>query len=61
MTGQLVRVQPCAQHLGCFHNYGGIYQVLRRLRHGAVVLQHIPSGNVGLADMDEILPAEEIK
>ena len=65
-TGAEVQVQPCVEHLkrkagepACFQNWGGAYQIVRPLRWGMVLLEHVASSHLGLVKSDEIIPMTE--
>ena len=61
--GQFVRLTPCyAEHHTqtkraprCYHNLGGVYQIIRQIRGGMVLLQHLDTANMGYAAYDEII------
>ena len=62
-----IGLRPCEKHIPtrkdippCFHNYGGDYEVLRAIPGGMVVLRQIPSGSIGLARDNELLPAAQV-
>ena len=57
-------LQPCNEHghqkgePPCFHNIGGEYLFIRKLKGGIVLLEHIQTLKVGLAHVKQILPDE---
>ena len=60
--GQFVRLKPCAEHETrarhvprCFHNWGGVYEIIRQIRGGKLLLQHLDTNNKGYATYDDII------
>ena len=54
-------LKPCGEHghqkgaPPCFHNPGGEYLFIHNLRSGMRLLQHLQTGKVGLAHVEEII------
>lgn len=47
--------KSCSPRVPCFQNYRGFYRVIRQLSQGQLLLEHMESGNYGLADPDSII------
>ena len=56
-----VQLRPCTEHVRtrqaphCCHSWGGAYEIIRQIRGGMVLLQHLDRGNIGLATYDDII------
>ena len=57
-------LKPCDEHghekgaPPCFHNLGGEYLFIRKLKGGMLLLQHLQTLKLGLAHVKQILPDE---